>query len=254
MLDYMLKALALAVAIYATFGLYLYWFQDRFIYHPTPDSDYVGMTALRLQADGVSLKIWQANPGRPQAVIYFGGNAQDGAAIAAFEGLLPRHTLYGANYRGYGGSGGRPSQTALYADALGIFDHLRARYDKIAVIGRSLGSAPAMYLAAQRPVDRIALITPFESALKVAQHHYPFYPIAWMLNDHYDNMALAPATHSRAMLFVAGRDRTVPPTHAQNLSAAMAGPTEIVLIPQARHNDITGFGEFEEGLTRFFAD
>jgi fermentation-respiration switch protein FrsA (DUF1100 family) len=55
--------------------------------------------------------------------------------------------VYLVNYRGYGGSTGRPSEAALIADAATVYDSLRSRHTRIAVIGRSLGSASARWSA-----------------------------------------------------------------------------------------------------------
>ena len=254
MMEYALKALGIAAVVYSAFGVYLYLFQDRFLYRPTAARDYIGMDSFRARSGDASIKVWHANPGRPDAVVYFSGNAEDGTAIASFGDLLPGHTLYGVNYRGYGGSTGKPSQAALYADALAVFDNVRPRHKTVAVIGRSLGTAPATYLAAHRDVDRLVLITPFESILKVARRRYPMFPIAWMLKDEYDNLAPAAAVRAPALLFVAGHDRMMPPSHARNLGQAMAGPAKVVLIPDARHYNVTGFDEFEDNLIRFFAE
>ena len=46
------------------------------------------------------------------------------------------------------------AEAALYEDALATYDHVAAGHDRIAVIGRSLGEAVAVYLATRRPVDR----------------------------------------------------------------------------------------------------
>ena len=74
--------------------------------------------------------------------------------IEPFAEAFPDRSLYLVNYRGYGGSSGRPSEAGLVADALAVFDHVRTQHPDIAVMGRSLGSGVAVQLAAVRPVDR----------------------------------------------------------------------------------------------------
>ena len=72
---------------------------------------------------------------------------------------------------------------ALFADALALFDHVAPRHAALDLIGRSLGSAVAVYLASQRGVDRVALVTPYDSVLAVARAVYPLYPVDWLLKD-----------------------------------------------------------------------
>ncbi|MFN5973145.1 MAG: hypothetical protein ACK48U_01755, partial [Planctomyces sp.] len=59
--------------------------------------------------------------------------------------LLPDTALYLLHYRGYGGSGGTPSETAIRADAQALHAHVAARHTDITVVGRSLGTGPAVY-------------------------------------------------------------------------------------------------------------
>ena len=92
----------------------------------------------------VDLRIIVLNPGSDQAVLYFGGNA-DSMALNAPElsFVLPELTIYLVNYRGYGGSGGAPTEAGLYSDALFLFDELSQRHVATYVVGRSLGSGVA---------------------------------------------------------------------------------------------------------------
>jgi pimeloyl-ACP methyl ester carboxylesterase len=63
------------------------------------------------------------------------------------------------NYRGYGKSEGEPSESALFRDALEIYDLIAARSavdkQRIVAMGRSLGSGVAAFLASQRPVAAV---------------------------------------------------------------------------------------------------
>jgi pimeloyl-ACP methyl ester carboxylesterase len=64
------------------------------------------------------------------------------------------------SYRGYPGSNGAPSETALFADALHIFDWLRERTADIVLYGESLGTGIATYVAAERSVRALVLEAP----------------------------------------------------------------------------------------------
>jgi pimeloyl-ACP methyl ester carboxylesterase len=81
---------------------------------------------------------------------------------------LSRSRLYLLHYPGYGGAAGRPSETALVADALALFDQVAARHPRVTVIGRSLGSGVAIQVASARPVERLVLVTPYDSLMEIA--------------------------------------------------------------------------------------
>ena len=107
-------------------------------------------------------------------------------------GEFPGIGLLLMNYRGYGLSEGAPSEAALFADALAIFDAMAKRPAidpaRIGAIGRSLGSAVAVHLAAHRPVRAVALVTPFDNMAGVGRHHYPLLPVRALLRQRFDSM------------------------------------------------------------------
>ena len=120
-----ITALVIAVTGYAGLCVYLYVAQRSLLYFPTPEVVLTDAKSLRMQTAGAVLKVWQvARPG-PDAVVYFGGNADDVAAhVRPFAHALPDQSLYFVNYRGFGGSTGTPTEAALFADALSVFDQI----------------------------------------------------------------------------------------------------------------------------------
>jgi len=95
------------------------------------------------------------------------------------------------NYRGYGASEGSPSERALFADALLVLDALRERPDvdpaRVALVGRSLGSGVATYVAANRPVAGVALVSPYDSVTALARRQFPWLPIELLLRHPFDS-------------------------------------------------------------------
>ena len=168
---------AVAVA-YGVLCAWVFFTQRGQIYFPTPESEAPGAQALWVESQGERIKVWVvARPGG-RALLYFGGNAEDVAGnVESFSEAFPDRSLYLVNYRGYGGSSGRPSETALVADALAVFDHVRTQHADVAVMGRSLGSGVAVQLAAARPVSRLVLVTPFDSLVNVAKEYFRWLPV-----------------------------------------------------------------------------
>ncbi len=211
-------------------------------------------TTLSLDAGGVVLRGWEVNPGRRRGLVYLGGNAEplDGAR-AGLERHFPGHTLYLLAYRGYGASGGRPSQPALVGDALALHDLVTDRHPHrpVDVIGRSLGSGVAMQLAARRPVERLVLVTPFDSAAAVGQDHLPRVPMHRVLHDRWDSTAVAADVAARILVVRAGRDQVVLPPRTDALLAALTGPTEVVDLPEADHASLVEDPAYWDALREF---
>jgi len=248
-----LYAALLAAAGYSLLCVLLYLAQDRLLYLTTPDSPHPGAHTLRIERGAVTLKVWELHGAAQPALIYFGGNAEDvGANIPDFDAAFPERAVYLVNYRGYGGSSGRPSEAALTADAEAIYDSLRARHEPIAVIGRSLGSGVAVALAARRPVERLVLVTPFDSIANVAADHFSWLPVRHLVRDRYDSLACIGQVRAPTLVVVAEHDEVVFRARSDALIAAVSPPLlHTLLVPGATHNDVSFYPLYFQSLREF---
>ncbi|MCL2543778.1 MAG: hypothetical protein FWE71_15145 [Nocardioidaceae bacterium] len=113
----------------------------------------------------VGLRGARLDPGRPRGLIHFGGNAEDvDKRRPAFGGAFPVHTICLVAYRGYGASGGRPTEAAVVVDAVALRQRVVDEHGCTDLIGRSLGSAVAMRIGRRAAVRRMVLVTPLDSA------------------------------------------------------------------------------------------
>ncbi len=118
---------ALAALLYVAFCGLLFAFQRSLIYYPQPDADRRSTDTLTLALDQAQVVVSTAPHDGPAAAIYFGGNAEEVAmSLPGLKAALPDRALYLLHYRGYGGSTGEPSEAALVADALALFDLVHA--------------------------------------------------------------------------------------------------------------------------------
>lgn len=244
-----------AALIYFALCALLYVFQSRLLYLPRKEVALEGVRAIRLQRDDAILKIWVLHPEARAALIYFGGNAEDVSDNAAdFAAAFPDRAIYLLNYRGYGGSTGHPSEEALLSDAAAAYDLIAAHHDRIAVLGRSLGSGVAVALATSRPVDRLVLITPYDSIANVAADHFAWFPVRWLLRERYDSLQRIGAVHAPVLAVLAEHDEVVLRARSDALLAATpSGVRHTVLIRGATHNDISSFPAYWQSLQSFLA-
>lgn len=263
----LLDWLKLAVCVALGFPLLIYFFQERLIFFPQPlEADPLqanpgaAIEAVDLQtAGGVHLRGWlvYAAPTRTPApiLIYFGGNAEEVSWLASTAGRYAGWSLLLVNYRGYGGSEGKPGETALFADALQIYDYAarRAAGGRVALMGRSLGSGVAVYLATQRPVAGVILVSPYDSVEAVAKAVYPFLPIGLMLRHRFDSIARAPRIVAPLLCLVASEDRVIPRPHSERLYAAWGGSKQWREIASAAHDSIADAPEYWSVIAAFLA-
>ena len=241
-----------AVLAYAGIVVLVWAAQENLLFYPPPAGprpspplgwrlEEVAFTAR----DGTRLAGFLALPPRekPPVVMYFGGNAEEvtGYVPQARENYGERAVLF-VNYRGYGGSAGKPGEKGIVADGLELFDWLAGRADldgaRIALHGRSLGTGVAVQVAAARPARCVILTSPFSSALGVAREIYWWLPVALLMRHPFDSLALAPAMRVPLLVMIGEADELIAPRHSLALAAAWGGPVEKLSLPGYGHNDL----------------
>lgn len=232
--------LATLIGLYLAACLLLFAFERKLLFFPSDEVSVEGVAHIVLDSGEVRLKVWTLNPGRERALLYFGGNAENVANnIAAFDTLFPGHTVYLLNYRGYGGSSGTPGEEGFYRDAELLYTYASRRHRAVSVMGRSIGSAVATHLAANRQVEKLVLVTPFDSAVGVAKRLYPIFPVGILMRDRFESAQQAGAITAPTLVVVATEDGIIPPENAQRLIEALsAATTEVVTLSEVDHNTI----------------
>ena len=230
-----LIALAYAVACGA-----LFVFQRSFIYYPQANSVDTPLIRVPNSSDGVTVQASVREHAGTQAVVYFGGNAEDVSQdLQPLSEAFPDHALYLLHYRGFGRSGGRPTEEALQRDALALFDLAHKKHADVVVIGRSLGTGVAVRLASQRPVSRLVLVTPYDSLQELAVRQFPYVPVRWLLTDKFESWKYVAQIKAPAHLIMAEHDEVIPRASTEQLFSRFAkGAATLSVIPGVSHNTV----------------
>lgn len=181
----------------------------------------------------------------PLAVLIFHGNAGYAVHRADYATILraaaPDRALsvYILEYPGYGARGGSPSQEAFLAAASDALSAIPADIPVI-ILGESIGTGVASATAANYPerVRGLLLLTPFDSLVSVAQHHYPLLPVRWIMRDRYPSEEWLKSYRGPIAIILAANDTIVPAKFGQKLYDNYAGPKKLIIADQADHNDL----------------
>lgn len=241
------------VGVYLLFAVYLHIFQRKLIYYPTSVDPGFSADEISIDNQGVLLHGWVLNPGNSRALIYFGGNSEMVTHRREyFENVFNDYSVYLINYRGYGNSQGSPTEAGLFSDALAIYDELIKRHDSITAYGRSLGSGVAVYLAANRKLEKLILLTPYDSVAAVAQSLYPVFPIRHLIKDRFDSVSRAGVIDIPVLIASAENDREIRLPHTLALIQSInPGLVTYQMIAGAAHNDIIDFPEYRNLIQNF---
>ena len=180
--------------------------------------------------DGERVIAWHIPPrgdDKP-VVLYFHGNG--GALrhrVERFRSLTADGTgLLALSYRGYSGSSGRPTETGLLADAAAAYGFAAARYpaERIALWGESLGTGVAVAIAAEKPVARVVLESPFTSAADVGAGVYWFVPVHLLMKDQFRSDLRIGKVTAPVLVLHGDRDNVVPFALGERLYALITSP------------------------------
>lgn len=212
----------------------LYFIQDQMIFHPQKISQsdlaaikkYKNVREINLKAsDGIEIKGWfidNRSTEKTKILFYFGGNAEEVSYIIP-EALRFRDcSVVLFNYRGYGQSQGSPNEQIFYSDAIAIYDRYVERHGrdslKVIVMGRSIGTGVAVFLAKNRRCDGVVLVSPYNDFKSLAKYHYPYFPVGTVVKYTFDSGERAPFVKAPLMIILGTEDKTIPPAQSRLLA------------------------------------
>jgi len=250
-----MKWLLLPLALYAALCAFMYFAQRGLMYFPdrsqTSPAD-AGLPEAKEEklatADGETIIVWHIPPRdeTKPVVVYFHGNggalnlrARRFAALA-LEGI----GVVGVSYRGYGGSTGQPSEDGLIADGIAAYEFAAKRYTpaRVALWGESLGSGIAVAVAAEAPVAKLVLESPFTSAADVGASVYFFLPVRLLMKDQFRSDLRIKNVKAPVLILHGERDSVVPISFGERLYEMIAGEKKFARFKGGEHYDLDRHG------------
>jgi fermentation-respiration switch protein FrsA (DUF1100 family) len=203
-------------------------------------------------ANDVTLVAWytpskENNP----TILYFHGNGANAANRASRIAAIQKDGfgVFYLNNRGYGGSGGKPTEENNVADAIAAYDHLRkvgVPADSMVAYGESLGSGPAVRLAAERPVAAVVLEAPLTSTPDVARSAYFWLPLSLLITDQYNIERNVRSVKAPLLILHGERDAVIPVDMGWRVYRAANEPKQIELFPEGGHLDFFDHGAWKK--------
>jgi len=248
------KVLKVVLIIYALICLAEFLLQDKIIFvRPKLSDEAVTVSAkidnienLELKMkDGTKLKGWllkNSKSEKSNLLIYFGANAEEVSCTIPRMSKFQNWSVALINYRGYGASEGTPGEKELYSDSLEIYDYFSGRSDinkkNIVVMGRSIGTGVATYLANKRSISSVILVSPYETLTSVFKEKCPIAPTNLLLKYKFDSISRAPSIKSPVLIIVGTEDMIIPKWHSKKLAEAWGGQVDFEEITGVGHNTV----------------
>jgi len=246
--------------VYGAIVLVAWLVQSRLVYLPDPtriDPRELGLAGVEERwltaPDGIRVISWHApaRAGQP-TLLYFHGN---GGNLANRAWVIRRYMaegvgVYMMSYRGYSGSGGRPSEVANMADARLAYADLRSRGvsdANVVLYGESLGTGVAARLATESTAAALILEAPYTAIVEIGAQQFPFLPVRWIMTERYETSSLIGRVRIPLLVVHGEADRVIPVDMGRAVfaSATQAEPKRLVTLPGAGHDDHHRYGSFE---------
>ena len=266
----MLKRIVTVVAVYGLLIVVMYCPQARMLYLPHMPGRTLTMTPADVgmdyqdvameTADGVTLHGWFVPGESSRVLLFFHGNA--GNISHRLDSIRQFHDLGLSvciiDYRGYGQSGGKTTETGIYSDAEAAWRYLTEDRGipgtDIVIFGRSLGASAASRLAARHQPLALIVESSFTSVPDIAQDLYPWLPARWLSRYGHTTRDYVRDVHCPILVAHSRDDDIIPFHHGEAIFAAANEPRTFLEL-RGSHNDafLQDENTYTEGIRTFLA-
>jgi len=248
------NVITVALLLYVVLVVAVYLGQRSMIYYPdstlgspagygVPEMQEVGETTPNRLVSWYGKARDKAQP----VIVLFHGNA----GHIGYRGFKARTFLdagYGVllvGYRGYGGNAGSPSELGFYEDAriaLQTLETMGITKEKIVLYGESIGTGVAVQMALEGFGQALVLEAPYSSLADVASHHYPIFPVNWLLKDRFESQEKINKIPIPKLIVHGAKDNVIPQKYGRRLFDKASNPKQWKNLERAGHNDLFDHG------------
>ena len=151
--------------------------------------------------------------------------------------------VFAYDYRGYGLSSGRPSESGTYEDVTSAYHWLIGQgFDpyKIIAFGESLGAAVATDLASREPLAALVMQSTFTRIVDIGKELFPWLPVETVSTIRYDTHSKLPEIRVPVFILHSRQDTMIPFRHAEKNFAACPEPKQLLEISGDHNDGISG--------------
>lgn len=248
----MKRLIVIILCSYVAYVGMMYAFQRNFLYLPNTSEPDVAQAkwAERIEVttdDGLGLYGWWAAPAddAKPVLAFFHGNAGNlGSRIHKAQYYIDQgYGVLLAEYRGYGGNPGKPTEQGLYRDARAymkwLSDVQSIDANRLVLYGESLGTGVAIEMALAFPSKALVLDVPYYSVLEMSAFRAPFVPfIEIMAKDHFRSDLKIQKVNRPVLFGIAQHDIVIPARFGSKLYLTAKEPKVMHLYEGAGHMGI----------------
>jgi alpha-beta hydrolase superfamily lysophospholipase len=256
----LIKALSILIIVYVGIGLFFYFFQHLFFFRPELLASHFKYEYafpfeelnFEMEDGGRINAIHFTVPNSRGVIYYLKGNSRSikGWGKFARDFLSNGYDFFMMDYRGFGKSRGKRTQTKLFEDAQYLCKWLSSRYpdDKIVVYGRSLGSGIAARIASWNRPRLLILDSPYFSFYHNTKRFLFFLPLRWLMRYELRTDQYLKSISCPVHIIHGTHDRLIPFRQSEALKKLYPDKITLHPIAGAHHNDLPEFPEFFELL------
>ncbi|SNS72134.1 hypothetical protein SAMN05446037_101872 [Anaerovirgula multivorans] len=261
------RIVIVSIGVYIFLLLFTHFFLERIILWPRKLSQEVPSLSIQQgcienielkMKDGTIIRGWfikKIKSEKMNLLIYFGANAEELSSVISKMANIDEWSVALINYRGYGMSEGSATETTLYSDSEEIYDYFINREDinksNIVVMGRSIGTGVATYLAEKRKISAVILVSPYDNLPNLVQNKCLIVPANLILPHKYDSIGRAPSIEQPLLILTGSEDGLIPIGHSKRLKEAWGGKVFYEELFGESHNSIDDVEEYWNKIEKF---
>lgn len=257
-----LRSLQILMCIYIGLCAFLYFYQEQLIFFPRQlSSDFkfsfemaFEEIQIPVEEDATLSGLWFQQDSAKRLVFYLHGNggALDGWGNLASMYLQFGYDIFLLDYRGYGKSTGSIySKTQFFEDIQKAYNWAKTKYSakKITVIGYSVGTGAAAYLAAKNSIKQLILQAPYYSLVDMMQQHYPIIP-TFLLKYRFETYQYLPQVNAPITIFHGTQDAVIPYNSSTRLIELLKPRDQLITLPNIGHNGMNNNPKYLSELAK----